>query len=339
MIAKEGQVTAALDRAGAGIRLFLLHGADESALRLLADRLGRAIGAEAERIDLDEATLRDDPARLCDEASALSLFGTRRWVRATGGEAVLPAVDALLSATAATEPVVLIAPALKPTSALLKRAIADPTVMAYQAYKVEGERAEGVVIAAGRVVGLKIEPRLARQLADACANDRALIARECEKFALFLDAAPDRPRELTPETMEALSADAAEANVFAVVDAAFDGEPATLMRELETMAEGAANPIPILRLAGRRALMLAGFRAKVENGRSVGSIMDGDARYLKGKERDAIGRQLARWPAARLATIVSRLFGVEEQLKYGQVGAVAAHDELLAIARVGAKLR
>ena len=64
------------------------------------------MGPDAERIDLDGQTLRDDPARLADEAASFSMFGDKRCIRITGmGEESLPALNALLEAEAAGNPV------------------------------------------------------------------------------------------------------------------------------------------------------------------------------------------------------------------------------------------
>ena len=78
MKATEARLTAALDRPPADLRLYLLHGSDEATAQAHAARLGRALGQGAERVDLDGATLRGDPARLSDEAAAISLFGDGR---------------------------------------------------------------------------------------------------------------------------------------------------------------------------------------------------------------------------------------------------------------------
>src|SRR3546814_7311952 len=63
-----GQIERALDAPSADIRLFLLHGPDDAGSQALTKRLERAMGPDAERIDLDGAALKIDPARLADEA-------------------------------------------------------------------------------------------------------------------------------------------------------------------------------------------------------------------------------------------------------------------------------
>ena len=79
MKANRSQIERALARP-ADTRLFLLHGPDESGSRGLARALAAAMGADAERIDLTGAELKADPARLADEAAAISMFGGARWI-------------------------------------------------------------------------------------------------------------------------------------------------------------------------------------------------------------------------------------------------------------------
>lgn len=128
MKANRGQIERALDAPGQGasadIRFYLLYGPDEAGSQSLAKRLERAMGPQAERVDLDGATLKDDPARLADEAASFSMFGDKRWIRVSGmGEESVPALTALLEAEAAGNPVIAVAGALKATSKLVKLAL------------------------------------------------------------------------------------------------------------------------------------------------------------------------------------------------------------------------
>src|SRR3546814_20690612 len=75
------------------------------------------MGPEAERIDLDGAALKIDPARLADEAASISLFGGARWIRVTlAGDEALPAIEGLLQAAQAGNPVIAIGGPLKTSS-------------------------------------------------------------------------------------------------------------------------------------------------------------------------------------------------------------------------------
>src|SRR3546814_14865339 len=79
------------------------------------------MGPDAERIDLDGAALKIDPARLADEAASISLFGGARWIRVTlAGDEALPAIEGLLQAAQAGNPVIPIGGPLKTISKILK---------------------------------------------------------------------------------------------------------------------------------------------------------------------------------------------------------------------------
>ena len=116
MKANRGQVEKALRDGGSQHRLLLLHGPDESGSRGLLRLIVDALGPEAERIDLTGADLRSDPARLGDEAASISLFGGARYILVTAaGDECLAAVEALLEAPQAGNPVILLAGGLRPT--------------------------------------------------------------------------------------------------------------------------------------------------------------------------------------------------------------------------------
>ena len=101
MKANARDIRTALERPSPDIRLYLLHGPDGSAAAELAGVLAKAMGAEAERVDLDGAQLRSDPARLADEAASLSLFGGARYIRVSpAGEECLDAFIAADNAEA-----------------------------------------------------------------------------------------------------------------------------------------------------------------------------------------------------------------------------------------------
>jgi DNA polymerase III subunit delta len=153
---KEAQIAKALDHVDASVRLFLLYGPDESGSRALAARLERAMGPDAERVDLDGATLKEDPARLADEAASFSLFGDKRHIRVTGGDECASAVIALLEAETVGNPVVFVGGALKPSSALLKTALDHLAVMACASFKPEGAGAEALALQIGRTRGLRL---------------------------------------------------------------------------------------------------------------------------------------------------------------------------------------
>jgi DNA polymerase-3 subunit delta len=341
MKASLGQIEKALDARPADIRLFLLHGPDESGSRALADRLARAMGPDAERIDLEGAALAKDPALLADEAASISLFGGARHirVRATGEDATA-AVTALLEADQAGNPVVVIAGALKPSSALLKLALASPAAMSFASYAPDGEAADRVAMAIARDAGIRIAPDVARRLADATGGDRALLAREIEKLALYVDAAPDRPGEIDHDTLDLLGADSGEGELSRLVDAVLSGSPDHAVRELERLAMDGVDGMPLVRALLRRLLLLIPLRAQVDAGESIDAVMASAGKALFWKEKASVGRQLRTWNSERLATAHTRLLQAERDLKSpAAAGPVLVSAELIAVSRAAARRR
>jgi DNA polymerase III subunit delta len=340
MKVKENIMAKALDAPDGKIRFYLVYGPDDSGSRALAARLDRAMGAGAERIDLDGATLKDDPARLPDEAAAISLFGDRRYVRVTGGEECLAAVEALLESPITGDPVIMVAGALKPASALLKRVLNAPNVLVCQLYRLDPAQTHELAIALGRTHGVRLTRAAAHALAADCQGDRAIIEREIEKIALYLDAAPDRPRDGDTDTLEAIGAGLDETDVSALVDAVMDGRLPAVAAELAVLADSTSGPIPVLRALSRRIILLTRLRAHVDAGHSVGHTMATAGKTVFFKERDTVAGQVARWRSSRLQTAANRVFSVEAAIKKANTaGDVLAHAELITLTHPTGRLR
>lgn len=341
MKANRAQVERALDSVPNSTRLFVLYGPDESQSRDLAGRLARRMGAGAERIDLTGALLKGDPARLTDEAGAISLFGDPRYVRIEpAGDEVLDAVVALLESPPGGNPVVLIAGALRKDSKLLKLALADPAILAFASYAPEGGDLDRLATQIARAHGLQVEPEVAQRLASASGGDRAVMTREVEKLALYLDAAPDRPASLDSEAYDAVAADSSEGDLSRLIDLVLSGLGGMASVELTRLATAGIDGIGLLRPLLRRLLLLADLRGEVDRGGSIDAALSGAGRAVFWKEKAAVGGQVSRWTSGDLATAIERVQSAELAIKAsGGAGPILVENELLAIARHAARLR
>jgi DNA polymerase-3 subunit delta len=329
--ANEAQLRASLDRPGSA-RLILLHGPDEAGAFAWAERVGKALGADVERIDLDGATLKGDPARLADEAAALSLFGGARWVRATIGEESLAAVEALLAAERTGNPVVAIAPNVRGTGALVKLALASPQVVSFACYAPTGQQAERIAADLLREAGVQPGGQVARRIAAAAAGDRAVMAREIEKLALYLDAAPERPRPADDAALDAIGADLGEAEAGRAIAAIVGGRPPELALELARLDEAGVSPIAWLRQLARRIASLAEMRAEVDAGQDVDSVMKRHRVFFK--EEAATRQALGRWPSARLMAALDAVRRAERAtMAPGNAGEVLANHAAIGLSR------
>ncbi|USI74292.1 DNA polymerase III subunit delta [Sphingomonas morindae] len=317
------------------VRCYLLYGPDESGSRALGAALATALGSEAERIDVTGAQLKADPALLADEAASNSLFGGRRFIRVeAAGEESVAAVEALLEAPAAGNPVLLIAGALKKDARLVKLLDAARNALVFASYAPEEADLARLAVALAREAGLAIDADLARRMVDACASDRAILASEILKLALYLDAAPDRPREAGHADLDAIGVDAGEADTSRLLDALFAGEARLLDRELSRAAAEGQDGIPLVRAALRRLLPMAQARAEMEAGAAPKAAVEKAARFLHWRDKDALALALPRWSPPRIAAAIERFAALERTLKSSRgPGPVAADQLLFTIAR------
>ena len=332
-VTKLREIEAALSPPSPDIRLYLLHGPDASAAQELATRLGAAVGADAERVDLDGAMLRGDPARLADEAASLSLFGGARFIRVSNaGEESADAFAALLAAEQAGNPVVALAPTVRSTAKIVKLAIDSPRAMAFACYEPSLADLERVAVSIARDQGLRPVGGVARRLVGASGGDRAVIAREVEKLALYLDAAPDRPHDLDDAALDALGADLGDAELTRLVDSVVDARTADLGDELARLEEANVSPIPWLRQLVRRLLVLAEMRADIDRGEAVGTVLKRHRIFFR--EEESYARALRRWSAPMLARAIDRVREAERSvMASGTAGHVLAGRTLVEITR------
>jgi DNA polymerase-3 subunit delta len=332
MKASKGSIGRAVDQPRAQVRFYLFHGPDDAQSRALGERLVLALGAT--RFVVNASTVRSDPASLADEAGAMSLFGGKRviWIEPAGDE-IGDGVEALMEATAPESPVVAIAGVLRKTSALLKLAEGSDQAIAFASYAPEGADAERMVIDVGRRFGLKISPSLAAMIGESCGNDQAIVSQEIQKFALYTDATPQTPKELSPEAVDAVGAELGEGSVAGLADLALAGELQELADELARLPQS-SEAIPIVRALQRRLLMLAPARARIERGDSPDAVMTAMGKSLFWKDKKLIGRLLRLWDADGLATVAERAGRLERSLMFSPApDQEALGEELLSIAR------
>lgn len=333
MKATQAQLTAALDRGGGDIRLFLLHGPDESGALAFATRLARGMGEAAERVDLDAASLRSDPAKLADEAASLSLFGERRFVRVVGaGEESADAVEALLEAPSAGNPVVMIAPSVKATGRLVKIALAADRAMSFACYPPEGNNAEALVTTMAREQGLRLGAGVAARIVRAGDGDRAIMASEVDKLALYLDAGVEHPRDAGMSDLAEIGAELDEGEITPIVEAVIAGDANALIAALRPMEGADASPIPWLRALARRLASLAEMRAAVDAGEGAGQVVKRFRVFWR--EEGVTIAALQRWNVQRLMRALEIVRATErEVMARGAAGRTIADHQLLTLAR------
>lgn len=333
MKANKATLGKALDQPDPAVRFYLFHGPDESGSRALAYRLLKSLGAE--RFVVTAGAVKGDPALLADEAGAMGLFGDKRllWIEPAGDE-IAEGVAGLLGAPAVESVAIALAGNLKKSSALLKLAEAERGAWAHASWPPEGRDADRLVVELARAEGLRVSDDIAGRIASAAGFDRAIIASELGKFALYLGASADTPRELDREMLDRLGADSGEGNWMRIGDLALDGRLGELVEELQRLPPGGSEVVAIVRSVQRRVLQLAPLRARIEAGERLDGVLTSLGNAPFWKDKPLIQRLLSQWSAARLAQLTERASSLERRLMLLPLpGEAALGEELVAIAR------
>jgi len=339
MKAAKGAMGRSVDRPDPAVRFYLFHGPDEAGSAALGERLAAAL--KAAKSPLAAAALRSDPALLASEAQAIDMFGGARllWIQPAGDE-IAASVEALLGAPACESAVVAIAGRLGKTSALLRLAEAHPLALAHVSYEPDARDAERLAAGLARAEGLRPQPGVTARIAEACANDQRVMAQEFRKLALYLDASPEEPKDLGHDALDSVGA-AMSGDFLGLPDRALQGEMEALAEELDRLAEGGRDAIPVIRALQRRLLMLAPVRARIESGMRPQDALASLGKSLFWKVKPAVERMVARWDSAGIARVAERVGALERRLMRGDSppASDALGEELLAIARAAARRR
>jgi len=320
----------------------LVYGPDRGLVRERAERLARTVVDDPTdpfcTVELSAADLKADPARLGDEAAAVSLGGGRRLVRvreATDAAAGV-FVDFFASARAADALTVVEAGDLAKRSAL-RRAFEDAVNAAAVPCYVDDARSLGAVIAEGLAAhGLKAAPDALAFLTANLGADRSVTRSELEKLALYVGG----PGVVTLEDAAACVGDSAATSLDDVVLAAGGGDLAGLEKALGRALGEGVTPIALLRAANRHFQKLHWLRGQMAAGRSVEQAVAALRPPVFYRHADAIKAQVRRWPADRLARVLSILLEAEIDCKTTGMPDVAVSSRaLLRIAQAGRAAR
>lgn len=303
------------DRAVAAI---LLYGPDRGLVRERARRLGATVVDNSDDpfgvAELTAADLKGDPARLSDEALALSLGGGRRLVRvreATDG--LSAACTGMLDAVTSAETVLVIVEAgeLGPRSTLRGLFEKRQNAAAIACYGDEGGGLR-------RVIGETLGNHGLRPSADAMAflmenlgSDRSVTRAELEKLALYMGA----PGDVGLDDAIACIGDNASSTLDDACYAAASGDQAGLDKALLRAFNEGLHPVAVVRATARHFLRLHQAAGMVQAGKNADQAMKSLRPPVIFKQADRFRDQVRRWRPDRLAVALEMLTEAEMDCK------------------------
>ncbi len=300
----------------------LIYGPDDGLVRARGKALisGR-IGSDADPMllaDLTDTDLKSDPARLADEAGALSLIPGSRCIRIKAtGEAAAGAVENLLQGCAdgslKSEALVVIeAGDLNPRSTLRKLCEGAPNAAAVACYADDRRSLEAVIRRTIESAGRRIDPDAMAFLGDRLGADRGLTERELEKLITY-KGSDETPISLT-DVQACLPPDA-ESGAEQIADQVAAGEIAAVQRALDQAKAMGNASIGLLRGVAAHFQRLHGWTGAIASGQRVDEVLSRARPPIHFKRQPSIKRHLSIWTPKDVETALTALLETERQCK------------------------
>lgn len=258
-------------------------------------------------------TLADDPARLRDEAMAMSMMGGTRLLRIEGGTDKLTMLfKDYLASPSAENLVVIEAGELGPKSTLRLLFEKSDAAAAIPCY-VDDER--GVATIARQMFsegGYNIQPDALSWFAMNTAGDRLRIRTEAEKLMLYMGTVS---KTITIDDVLAISGEAGAQSIDDLIQAIGNGKTETaLFTYNKLLAEGVVV-IQIMRFLQNHFRRLHFTKTQVKSGLDIDDAMKKLQPPVFFKNADSFKAQVRKSSDGKLLAILNRLSQVEAQMK------------------------
>lgn len=301
-------------------RVILVYGPDDGLMRERAGIMGKTVVADLNdpfnAVTLSAAQLEDDPARLADEAGAMSMMGGARLIRIEdGADKIAPLIKEYLQNPSVHNLVIIEAGELGPKSPLRQLCEKSESAAAVPCY-VEDERdIAGLVRDTLRGEGYTIAPDAVTWLAAAITGDRARARSEIEKLVLYMGA----EKQILLAHVQACCGDAGAQTLDALVYAVAGKSPEAALRAYATLLDEGIPPIAILRTLQNHFRRLHFTKARVLEGDALDVVLKGINPPIFFKFADAYKAQVSRWSLPALENTLTRLALLEARTKQSGV--------------------
>ena len=325
MIVKSHEAERFVARPPEKISAVLLYGPDQGLVHERAAALAKTVVpdlSDAFRVsELDESALSGDPARLFDEAAALSMLGGRRVVRVRGaGNAHAKLFEEFFEDRKGEALVVVEAGDLAKNSTLRSVFEKAGEAAAIACYPDSAENLGAVVRAALKAEGLSIGDEAPDDAVTRLGADRGVTRRELEKLALYAHGT----KTVSLADVRAVMGDESEIRTEEACDAAGEGDLPRLDSALERLWSSDLSPVAVVRVAMGHFQKLLAAKAAAGRGESLDFAMKKMWPPIHFSRTASFKMQAQRWSEDRLGEALDLLLDTEALCKTTGVPAEAA---------------
>lgn len=322
------------------ITAILFYGPDQGLVRERAETAAKSVVPDLSdpfRVtEFSDGVLESDPARLFDEAAAISMLGGRRLLRVRGaGNALAKLFDDFLDEHAGDALVVVEAGDLAKTAALRKAFEESDSGAAISCYRDSEEQVANVVRSALKAEGIAIAPDALDEAVSRLGSDRGVTRQEIEKLALYGRGL----KQLAAEDVIAVIGDESETRLEDVCYAAGEGDYPTLDRELEKLWSAGTSPAQIIRAALSHFQRVLLVKVAASRGESIDGAMRKGWPQIHFSRIQSFKSQVGNWSEERLLDASDLLLETEALTRTTAVPAEAVTSRALFTIAALARLR
>ncbi|MEM6781533.1 MAG: DNA polymerase III subunit delta [Pseudomonadota bacterium] len=298
-------------------RVILVYGPDNGLMRERAKTIGQTIVSDLNdpfnAVTLTSEQLLEDPARLADEAGAISMMGGNRLIRIQdGSDKIAPLIKTYLEEPSADNLVIIEAGELGPKSPLRQLCEKGKNAAAVPCY-VEDERGISQVIKDMlREAGFNIQSDAAAWLSGAISGDRLRARGEIEKLITYMGKGP---ANVTLEDVQNCCGEAGAQGLDDLVYAVGNGKIENALKTFHKLQEEGIADITILRSLQNHFRKLHLVKATIDQGETIDSAIRVLQPPLFFKLEQSFKAQLTRWSLPALTSTLARLSDIEAQSK------------------------
>ncbi len=298
-------------------RVILVYGPDNGLMRERAKTMGLTVVPDINdpfnAATLSTEILTDDPARLGDEAGAMSMMGGDRLIRIeNASDKTTALIKAYLENPNNNALIILEAGELSPRSSLRKLCEGADNAAAVPCY-VEDERDLGRLIRETlQGANLRIDNDAAGWLATNISGNRQKVRSELDKVITYMGP------EGGVVSLNDVRACCGEAGAIALDDLVYSAagnNPDKALRTYNQLMEEDVNFIVIVRSLQNHFRKLHLTRSKMEEGQNVEQAVKGMRPPLFFKQAPIFKAQAQRWSLKNISRVLTRLMELEAQCK------------------------
>ncbi|MCK5285114.1 MAG: DNA polymerase III subunit delta [Alphaproteobacteria bacterium] len=302
-------------------RVILVYGADNGLMKERAKSIALSIVNDINdpfnAVTLSTDILQEDPARLNDEACAISMMGGDRLIRIKNAtDKLTQLLKTYLENPNKSSLVILEAGELGTRSSLRKLCEAAKNAAALPCY-IEDERNLSILIRKSiQSANLNIEQDAINWLAINISGDRQKVRSELEKIITY------KGIETSPVSLNDVQACCGETGVQSLDNLIYSvagNQPAKALKTYNQLLGDGVNFIVIVRALQNHFRRLHITKARMEQGTSTDIAMKSLMPPVFFKQQNEFRYQAKRWNIKSLNKIMSRLMELEAQCK--QTGA------------------